>query len=175
MTVGVLALQGGFALHVAALQRAGLDVVEVRDGATLADVHGLVIPGGESTAIARLLDRGDMLTELRAVRARGVPILVTCAGLILAASPALSWLDVDVVRNAYGTQRDSAVVRSDDGRDELVLIRAPQIGRVGSAVDVLARHEGHPVLVRQGSVFGATFHPELSPDSTLHARVFAAA
>ena len=175
MTVGVLALQGGFALHVAALQRGGIEAVEVRDGATLADVHGLVIPGGESTAIARLLERGDMLTALRAVRDRGMPILATCAGLILAASPRLSWLDVEVSRNAYGPQRNSTVVRSDDGREELVLIRAPRIEGVGAGVEVLARHEGRPVLVRQGSVFGATFHPELSPDSTLHARVFAAA
>lgn len=175
MAVGVLALQGGFALHVAALQRVGIEAAEVRDGAALADVVGLVIPGGESTAIARLLDRADMLAALRAVRDRGVPILATCAGLILAASPGLSWLDVDVTRNAYGTQRDSAVVWSDDGRDELVLIRAPQIERVGAGVEVLARHQGCPVLVRQGSVFGATFHPELSPGSTLHARVFTAA
>ena len=173
MPVGVLALQGGFALHVAALRRAGLPTVEVRDAATLATVRGLVIPGGESTAIAKLLHRAEMVPALRGIRDRALPILATCAGLILAAGPELAWLDVTVQRNAYGTQRDSTAARSDEGGEELVLIRAPRIVEVGAGVEVLARYEGRPVLVRQDSVVAATFHPELSPASTLHARVFA--
>jgi len=174
MLVGVLALQGGFALHLAALRKLGVEAVEVRDAATLAEVRGLVIPGGESTAIALGLRRAGLLPTLRSVHERGGPVLVTCAGLILAASPELSWLDIDVRRNADGPQRNSAVAQADDQGDELVFIRAPRIVRTGPGVEVLAQYEGRPVLVRERNVVGATFHPELSSDSTLHARLFAA-
>ena len=171
--VGVLALQGGVAPHRDALVRAGIASVEVRTATQLAGLRGLVLPGGESTAMLVLLRRSGLLDALDAFVRSGVPILATCAGLILAARPELRWIDADVRRNAYGSQRHSAVQRSDANDASLVFIRAPLIERVGSQVQVLARHAGAPVLVRQAAVWGATFHPELSPDSSLHATVFA--
>lgn len=170
--VGVLALQGGFAAHVRALADAGIDGVEVRDADALAGLRGLVLPGGESTAILTILRRRGMVAPLAAFGRAGAPVLATCAGLILAAHPELAWLDIDVRRNAYGSQLDSFETRSDDGQWVLVFIRAPQIEATRPGVEVLARHRGQPVLVRQGAVFGATFHPELSGSARLHAQVF---
>jgi 5'-phosphate synthase pdxT subunit len=171
--VGVLALQGGFSAHRRALAVAGIDSVEVRDARGLVGLAGLVLPGGESTAMLTILRRRGMLEPLAAFGRGGVPVLATCAGLILAAHSALSWLDLDVQRNAYGSQLDSFEARSDDGAVALVFIRAPRIETVGPGVEVLARHRGDPVLVRQGAVVGATFHPELSGSADLHAEVFA--
>lgn len=187
--VGVLALQGAFAAHAAALDRLGVPSREIRAAADLTDVTGLVLPGGESTAQLNLLDRDPaLLAGLDALARSGAPVLATCAGLILAAAevlpaqPSFGWLDVTVRRNGWGRQVASAEATADDGTP-LVLIRAPRIERVGPGVAVEATLRGEPVLVRAANVWGATHHPELgSPASeglgpfsgdALHARLFA--
>lgn len=178
-TIGVLALQGGFAVHVSALERLGHRTVMVRNVASLEGLDGIVLPGGESTTQLRLLELTGTLQPLAAFVRAGHPVLATCAGLILLAaevlSPAqrsLATLDVTVVRNAYGSQADSFEARSDDDATRLVFIRAPRITRVGDAVSVLSSYRGEPVLVRQGSVTGATFHPELTDDLAVHEAAF---
>jgi pyridoxal 5'-phosphate synthase pdxT subunit len=182
--VGVLALQGDFAAHGAALERAGAAPVFVREREQLADVAGLVIPGGESTTMLKLL-RYDGLLEAVAEFGRRRPVFGTCAGAILLAAhvlnPAqesLGLMDIDVERNSYGRQIDSRVAvleptpefreRAGGGEMEAVFIRAPRIRRVGGAVSVLARYAGDPVLVEQGPHLAATFHPELTADSRIH-------
>ncbi len=171
--VGVLALQGGFAAHCKALGEVGVESLEIRAPADLARVRGLIVPGGESTAILLGIARAGAGAALSAFVREGHPVLTTCAGTIVAATPQLGWLDLEVERNAYGPQSHSRCARADDGRTALVLIRAPRITAVGREVEVLARLDGDPVLVRQGTVIGATFHPELSTDRSLHATLFA--
>lgn len=178
--IGVLALQGGFAAHVAALAAQGYRAGEVRTAGELARCRGLVLPGGESTAQLRLLDRDPALREaLDAFVRSGAPALATCAGLILAArevrEPAqasFGWIDVCVRRNAYGPQVHSAEAIADDGVTPLVLIRAPRIAQVGPRVSVELTLGGEPVLVREGAVLGATFHPEMTGEASLYARAF---
>ena len=174
MRVGVLALQGAFEAHAGRLRSLGHEVVYVRAAEDCERIEGLVLPGGESTAMLRGLTP-ELTRALERVAVRG-PVLATCAGLILIASavepaqPSLGWLDVDVRRNGWGRQLDSAEALDDAG-EPVVLIRAPRITRVGAAT-VRATLAGEPILVRQGRVFGATFHPELAERSTLHAAVF---
>ena len=174
MRGGLLALQGAFAAHGTVLEALGHEARLVRTARDVEGLDGLVLPGGESTVMLRLMD-APLATALDAWVARGGPVLATCAGLILAArgvDPAqrsFGWLDVDVRRNGWGRQRDSAEARADDGRC-LMLIRAPRITRVGDA-RIEATLEGEPVLVRSGRVWGATFHPELTDDA-LHRQVF---
>ena len=181
MKVGVLALQGDFALHVKALARCGVQPVEVRKPEELEDLDGLVIPGGESTTLLKLMDEWRFVPALEKFHAAGKPIFGTCAGLILLArdvrSPAqasLGFIDVGVERNAYGRQRESFAAQGEallDGQRrplEMVFIRAPRIRRVGSGVEVLARHGGDPVMARQGTVLVAAFHPELTTDPSIH-------
>jgi 5'-phosphate synthase pdxT subunit len=179
--IGVLALQGDFEAHQRALERAGARAVAVRTPADLAGVEGIVLPGGESTAIAKGLARTGLLDAL-AERARaGTPFLGTCAGAILMAKrvanrpvPTLGLLDVTAVRNAYGTQVDSFVAPADDdaaaGLEGLscVFIRAPRLEEPGPDVEVLARVDGSPVLLREGTLVAATFHPELTGDDRVH-------
>jgi len=178
MRVGVLALQGGFALHLDALARLGVDAIELRAAGQVEALDGLVLPGGESGAMLRLLDR-PLEDALRRHAAAGKPTLATCAGLILAASevrpaqPSFGWLDVTVARNGWGRQVHSAERRADDGRP-ITLIRAPRVTRVGARVSVELTLDGEPVLVRAGTIWGATFHPELDDEPWLHRRVFAA-
>ena len=182
MQVGVLALQGDWEAHIAALRAAGIAAEPVRTAAALDRVGALVMPGGESTAMLRLMaDEG--LAERIGGRVRsGMPVLATCAGVILLAAgveprqPSLGLLDIDVVRNAYGRQVHSAVSTIDvngelgDPRQmEAVFIRAPRIVRTGADVAVLGRRRGDPVLVRSGRIVAATFHPELSADRRVHA------
>ena len=181
MKIGVLALQGDFALHAKALERCGVLVVEVRKAETLDEVDGLVVPGGESTTLLRLMDEWGFVPALEKFHGAGKPIFGTCAGLIILArdvenprQPSLGFIDVDVERNAYGRQRESfegAGVATLDGREtplEMVFIRAPRIRRVGPGVETLARHGGEPVMARQGTVLVATFHPELTDDPAVH-------
>lgn len=184
MKVGVLALQGAFREHREVLEALGAEPVEVRVVDDLAGCEGLVLPGGESTVMAKLLASSGLLEPLREHLRDGMPTLATCAGLILVArdvldravdDPGLDALDVRVQRNAYGSQRQSfeapITVEHLGGRPfPGVFIRAPAILEVGPAVEVLARHEGRPVLVRSGSLWAATFHPELSEDLRLHQR-----
>ncbi len=177
--IGVLALQGDFEAHRKALARAGARAVEVRTAGELAGVAGLVIPGGESTTMLKLLRIENLLEPLREFGAAR-PIFGTCAGAILLAAtvthPAqesLALMDIDVERNAYGRQLDSHVATIDDaegGPLEAVFIRAPIIRRAGPQVHVLASYRGAPVLVEQGLHVAATFHPELSADDRVHRR-----
>ena len=178
--VGILALQGDFEAHGKALARAGADPVEVRTPEELDSVDGLVIPGGESSTMLKLLNETGMKEPLRAFGERK-PVFGTCAGAILLASgvshpvqESLHLLDIDVERNAYGRQLDSRIVRlaTEDerlpGEIEAVFIRAPIIRRVGDGARVIARYNGDPVLVEQGRHLAATFHPELARDGRVH-------
>ena len=183
--VGVLALQGDFAAHGAALARAGAEPVYVREREQFRDIDGLVIPGGESTTMLKLL-HSDGLMDALAEFGRHKPVFGTCAGAILMATevwnPAqesLAMMDIAVERNAYGRQIDSRVTvldpepefqkRTAPGKLEAVFIRAPVIRRVNGGGKVLARYAGDPVLVEQGRHLVATFHPELTADSRVHA------
>ncbi len=182
--VGVLALQGDFEAHAKALERAGAEPVLVRTAEDLKSIDGLVIPGGESTTMLKLLDFMNLKDPLREF-AREKPVFGTCAGAILLAqevrNPAqesFGVIDLTVDRNAYGRQIDSRVAtihpapefgeRAGAGDVEAVFIRAPIIRRAGPAVKVLAEYEGDPVLVEQGRHLVATFHPELTQDSRVH-------
>jgi 5'-phosphate synthase pdxT subunit len=176
--VGVLALQGDFQAHERALTRAGAEAVEVRSAADLEGVQGLVIPGGESSTMMKLLEEEKLLDPLREF-GRQRPIFGTCAGAILLASEvgnppqaSLGLMDMDVERNAYGRQLDSRIAHVKpegmEGDLEAVFIRAPIIRRVGRDANVLASYQGDPVLVEQGRHLAATFHPELTEDSRVH-------
>jgi len=175
VTVGVLAQQGDFSAHRDALERAGVASIAVRKPYDLASSDALVLPGGESTAMLHGIARDGLEESLGAFLRSGRPVLGTCAGAILLARdvtnpPQRSFavLDIDIERNAYGTQIDSfaAVLDAVGSLRGVrgVFIRAPRIRRVGAGVEVLARHEGDPVLVRSGAVWAATFHPELGGD-----------
>jgi len=179
--IGVLALQGDFALHAAALARCGATAVEVRKPDQLADLDGLIIPGGESTTLLKLIDAWGFVPTLEKFHADGKPIFGTCAGLILLArevssptQPSLGMIDIGVERNAYGRQRESfettgvATVAGQDRPIEMVFIRAPRIRRAGPGVERLAEHDGNLVLAQQGTVLVAAFHPELTRDVTVH-------
>jgi pyridoxal 5'-phosphate synthase pdxT subunit len=170
-TIGVLALQGNFREHAAALRRLGADVVEVRRPEQVQGLDGLVLPGGESTAIARLM-RLYGLEE--AVARFGGAVLGTCAGMILLDRDHLGLVDVRVRRNAYGRQVASfeadVALAEDPAPLRGVFIRAPRVEEVGPDVEVLAEHEGAPVLLRQGRCLVASFHPELTDDPRVHER-----
>lgn len=187
--VGVLALQGDFQAHQRALTRAGAEAVQVRTAADLDAVEGLVIPGGESTTMMKLLEEEKLLDPLREF-GRKRPIFGTCAGAILLATSvsiphnaagrdglpppqaSLGLMDMEVERNAYGRQLDSRIAKLHpqgmEGDLEAVFIRAPIIRRLGRDANVLASYEGDPVLVEQGRHLAATFHPELTDDSRVH-------
>jgi 5'-phosphate synthase pdxT subunit len=179
--IGVLALQGDFALHARALARSGVEAVEVRKPEALEDVAGLIIPGGESTTLLKLMGEWEFVPAIEKFHAAGKPIFGTCAGLIVLAreveSPrqfSLGLIDVTVERNAYGRQRESfeapgtAVLNGRRAPLTMVFIRAPRILRMGAGVESLAEHGGETVMARQGSVLVATFHPELTDDTTVH-------
>jgi 5'-phosphate synthase pdxT subunit len=175
---GVLALQGDFREHVRVFADAGASPVEVRTPAQLAEVDCLAIPGGESTTISKLANAYDLVEPVRARAAEGMPILGTCAGLIVLATevlggdPLFGLVDIAVKRNAYGRQVDSfeadLEVRGIEHPVRGVFIRAPWIERVGDGVEVLAEFEGRPVVLEQGSVLVASFHPELVGETGLH-------
>lgn len=185
--IGVLALQGGVEPHLRALRRLGHGARPVRAPADLAGLDGLVLPGGESTAQRRLLALAG-LTDAVAAFGRTHPVLVTCAGLVLAARAAthpgaadvagFGWLDLEVARNGWGRQVASREAVVDPGADPalealpLVLIRAPRIASTGPDVEVLARWRGEPVVVRQGRAVACTAHPELADSVQLHALAF---
>lgn len=180
--VGVLALQGGVAEHVEILRMLGADTVLVRRPAHLEGLTGLVLPGGESSTIERLLNIFDLADPLREAVRAGLPVLATCAGMICLASgiedPApgqqgLGLLDITVARNAFGSQvaSEEAVVDTVDGPVEAAFIRAPVVTRVGDGVEVIARHRGRIVGVRAGAVTAVSFHPELTGDARLHRRL----
>jgi 5'-phosphate synthase pdxT subunit len=167
--VGVLAVQGNFREHAAMLRLLGVDPVEVKKPEQLEDLDGLVVPGGESTTFMRLM-RLYGLDE--AVRTFDRPILGTCAGMIVLDRDHLGLIDVEVDRNAYGRQVASfeadLLLAGDSAPLRGVFIRAPRIRKTGEGVEVLAEHEGEPVLVRDGRILVASFHPELTEDTRVH-------
>jgi len=176
--IGVLALQGDFEAHEKALSRAGAEAVEVRSAEDLREIDGLIIPGGESSTMLKLLEIENLLEPLREFGTRR-PVFGTCAGAILLANevthppqPSLGLMDIGVERNAYGRQLDSRIAHLKpegiEGDLEAVFIRAPIIRRVGEGAKVLARYKGDPVLVEQGRHLVATFHPELTDDLRVH-------
>lgn len=194
--VGVLAIQGDYEAHAKALARAGAGVRLVREPKELDGLDALVLPGGESTTIAKGIERLGLQAPLRAFVESGHPVLGTCAGAILLARavehhpvPCLGLVDVVAVRNAYGTQVDSFIAPADPGAAagleglRCVFIRAPRLrvakpsgsSQPGPDVEVLARVDGEPVLVRQGDRMAATFHPELGDDVRVHALLVEAA
>lgn len=185
--IGILSFQGDFAAHAQTLERAGLEPRFIRRTKDLEGVAGLILPGGESTTMLRFLQAEPWFDALRAVAASGRPLLGTCAGAILLArtvthpaQASLGLLDVAVRRNGYGRQLDSftataPIAALGDPPFELVFIRAPIIEAVGAGVEVLAEYGGRPVWVRQGQVFAATFHPEMTADVRLHRFVFGGA
>jgi 5'-phosphate synthase pdxT subunit len=175
---GILALQGDFREHVRLVSSIGAAPVEVRTATQLADVDRLVIPGGESTTIAKLALAGDLVRPIQDRARDGMPILGTCAGMIVMAErvidgePLLSLMDVTVRRNAYGRQVESFEADVDvEGIDHPVhgvFIRAPWIEDVGPEVRVLSSYEGRPVVLQEGNLLAASFHPELVGETTLH-------
>jgi 5'-phosphate synthase pdxT subunit len=178
MKVGVLALQGDFREHGFVLRDLGVEPVEVRTADHLQEVEALVIPGGESTAIAKLARQHDLVEPIVDRARGGMPMLGTCAGMIVMAErvmggePLLGLVDVTVTRNAYGRQVDSFEADLDvEGIDEPVrgvFIRAPQVEEVGEGVHVLAAYAGKPVVAEQGNLVVAAFHPELVGETRLH-------
>jgi 5'-phosphate synthase pdxT subunit len=181
--VGVLALQGAFAAHELALTQAGARSRQVRTPADLAAVDALVMPGGESTTMSRLLETSGLFDEIAARLSDGMPVFGTCAGMILLAvdvrdgrpdQRSFGVIDIAVQRNGYGRQVDSfetdIQVSGEDAPFHAVFIRAPKVVSIGPTVEVLAQHEGVPVLACQGGVMVASFHPELAGDSRLHHR-----
>jgi pyridoxal 5'-phosphate synthase pdxT subunit len=182
-TIGVLALQGDVLEHLRALRRCGANAVQIRTAADLADVDGVVIPGGESTTIGKLLTRFGLMEPLRDRIAGGLPAFGTCAGMILLSDeldqdvvqPLVGGLHVRTRRNAFGRQLDSfdasiEVAGLDGGPLDATFIRAPRVEKLlADDVEVLAEVEGHPVVVRQGHLLAASFHPEVTGDDRLHA------
>lgn len=181
MKIGVLALQGDVREHVRALEAAGATPVEVKTVASLQDVDGLVLPGGESTTIGKLLDRSQLLAAIRHRVSEGMGLFGTCAGLILMAERIVGSdgapfrignLAVAVRRNGYGRQVDSfetdLAVKGLDDPIRAVFIRAPIIEEVDDGVEVLASYDGAPVLVREGCTLGASFHPEIAGEDKVH-------
>lgn len=176
--IGVLAIQGDYAAHAEALIEAGAVPVEVRKREELKDLDGLIIPGGESTTILKFLERRHFFDELKKFCSMH-PVFGTCAGAILLArevrnpeQKSLGVLDAVIERNAYGRQIDSSILFAETELSgeklEMVFIRAPRIVEAGPQVEVLARRDGKPTLVRQGHLMAATFHPELTPDRRVH-------
>lgn len=177
--IGVLAIQGDYAAHAGALSDCGAEPCEVRNPEELDALDGLILPGGESTTILKFLERRGFFEALEEF-GKQKPVFGTCAGAILLAREvrnpeqrSLGILDAVVERNAYGRQIDSAILTTETelpgGPLEMVFIRAPRITSTGGGVEVLARRDGFPALVRQGRIMAATFHPELSVDRRVHA------
>jgi len=183
LIIGVLALQGDFAEHIAILEELGVETQEVRLPHQLKGLDGLIMPGGESTTLSRLMTIYELREPVQAMAARGEAIWGTCAGMVMMASEIteqdpvpLKIMDIGVLRNAFGRQIDSfeqdlPVVGLDDPPYHAVFIRAPVITRVGDQVQVLASlPDGRPVAVQQGQLLATSFHPELTQDARLHRR-----
>jgi len=177
--VGVLALQGDVREHVRALTALGVEAGPVKSHEQIESIDGLVVPGGESTTIGRLAERFGLIDPLRRRIQEGMAVFGTCAGMIFLAAgvtegtqPQLGVLDIVVRRNAFGRQNDSfeadIPIRGLDEPFHAVFIRAPWVEKTGSGVEVLASVDEHPVMVRQGHIYAASFHPELTDDDRVH-------
>lgn len=180
MKIGVLALQGAVAEHIRSLKAAGAEAVAVKRAQELDELQGLVIPGGESTTIGKLMRKYGFMDSIRSFSAQGKPVFGTCAGLIVLADVIegqeeahLRLMDMTVARNAFGRQRESfetdLPVKGIDETVRAVFIRAPLIKSVGPEVDVLSTYNGEIVTARQGTLLAASYHPELTDDYRLHA------
>jgi pyridoxal 5'-phosphate synthase pdxT subunit len=179
MKIGIVAIQGDYEAHAKALDRLGVAHTYVRTPADLAEVSGVILPGGESTTHLKVMAEEGLFGALKKFAAKGGAFFGTCAGAILLArdvrgprQPSLGLLDISILRNGYGRQLASEVhsghSKLSDAPMEMVFIRAPIIEAVGQEVEVLAEDGGHPVLVQQGRILASTFHPELTVDSTIH-------
>ena len=181
IVIGVLALQGDLREHIEAVKKAGADAVPVKTREEIERVDGLIIPGGESTTVGKLLDRFGLMDVVRRMPGACKPIFGTCTGMILLAKeiensareqPRLCLMDITVRRNAFGRQVDSfeedIPVQGIDGPVRAVFIRAPFVTDVRPGVEVLAEYQGHPILVREGHLLAAAFHPELTDDARVH-------
>ncbi|WEK54317.1 MAG: pyridoxal 5'-phosphate synthase glutaminase subunit PdxT [Candidatus Cohnella colombiensis] len=179
MNIGVLALQGAVAEHIRSIRLAGGQGIEVKRTEQLADIDGLIIPGGESTTIGKLMRKYDFIEAIKQFSEAGKPIFGTCAGLIVLAKqldsgeePHLKLMDMTVSRNAFGRQRESfetdLEVKGIDTPIRAVFIRAPLIREVGAQVDILSTYEGEIVTARQGHLLASSYHPELTDDYRLH-------
>lgn len=178
--IGVMAMQGAFIDHCRCLEKCGCRAIEVRKPQQIEELDGLIIPGGESTTIGKLLELYDFPPVIKEKAAVGMPIYGTCAGLILLArdivgsdQPRLGLMDIQVLRNGYGRQIDSfeadlTIEALGEEPFRGVFIRAPMINRVGPEVEVLGSFDGRPVIARQGQFLVSTFHPELTGDTRLH-------
>jgi len=179
MKIGILALQGGYAAHASALKELGHCPLEIRIPNQLKNIDGFVFPGGESSTQLKLIHRFKLESALQKFIQSGKPVLATCAGLILCAKKvsnpsqkSFGWLDIAIERNAWGSQLDSFEALSDQNHLPLCFIRAPRITQVGPKVEVLATYKSETILVKQANVVGATFHPELTSDRSIHQSVF---
>lgn len=179
MKIGILAVQGDFAAHARMLSRIGVEAVELRQAGKLNEVNGLIIPGGESTTMLKFVEEEKLGDAIKSFAATGKPVFGTCAGAILVArevnnlpQPSLGLIDITIIRNAYGRQVNSFISQIDTtlegGPLEAVFIRAPKITRIGDEVITLATHDNEPVMVQQGNILAATFHPELTDDDRAH-------
>lgn len=180
MLIGVLALQGAFKEHIHMLEKCGVQTAEVRKKDQLSHIGGLVIPGGESTTIGKLMIDWELMEPIKEKALSGLPIFGTCAGMALLAKnimdsnqPRLGLMDVSVVRNAYGRQIDSfetdlTINALNDRTFKGVFIRAPYIEEADSHVEIMAEHEGKVVMARQGKLLSCAFHPELTNDLRIH-------
>jgi pyridoxal 5'-phosphate synthase pdxT subunit len=174
LRLGVLAVQGGFEAHGQMLRELGVEATEVRAPADLIGLDGLVIPGGESTTIAKGIESAGLGSAIRAHDEAGKTVFGTCAGMIVCDDAHLGLIDATTARNAFGRQLQSFEVDLEIegiGEEPLraVFIRAPWVERTGDSVEVLASYQGHPVAIREGNVLACAFHPELTDDSRLHA------
>jgi 5'-phosphate synthase pdxT subunit len=174
LTVGVLAIQGGFEAHARLLERVGATAKKVKTAADLEGIDALIIPGGESTAMTIGIERENLAEPLRELIAAGTPTLGTCAGMIMLDRAHLGLLDVEVQRNAFGRQLASFETDLDipalggDGPLRAVFIRAPRLETADPAVEVLAEIDGHPVAIRKDHILAVAFHPELTDDPRVH-------
>lgn len=172
--IGVLALQGGFQAHLEHLGSVGAPGVEVRRHEDLDSVVGLIIPGGESTTISKAIERDGLGDAIRSAASSGMPVLGTCAGMILLGNSHLGLIDIETRRNAFGRQLASFECElpvpaiAGEAPVRAVFIRAPWVDECGAGVEVLAEMEGHPVAVRSANVTALSFHPELSEDDRVH-------
>jgi 5'-phosphate synthase pdxT subunit len=169
--VGVLSLQGDFAEHISILNQLEVDSLEIRSIDQLSQCDALILPGGESTVMMKLLKETGLTQEIIKRAKEGMPIFGTCAGAILLSDSHLALLDISVSRNAYGSQLQSfsdKISIKDIGTVDAVFIRAPIITRIGKSVSVLALHKENPVLVHQGNIVAATFHPEIRSEFAVH-------
>lgn len=179
-TIGVLGIQGAIEKHLESVVAIGCKGLWVKTAADLKKIDGIILPGGESTSIGKQLEWFGMMNPLREAIAQGLPAFGTCAGMILLAKDIeactqarIGLMDITVRRNAYGSQLDSFItdlqVKGIQGKIPAVFIRAPRIEKCGRNVEILASHKDHPVLVRQKNMMAASFHPELTEDTRLHA------